>query len=183
MPKQPKPSKIRWRLWLTLALWSIVFVSTAMAARSVQRFVYNDPRFTLSQRRMSVEGAVYASHSRILQTFAPDFGLSVFQVPLAERRRRLLAIDWVRDASVSRIWPDRIVVRIWERKPVAFVNLPLAGSSQFRFTLIDAEGVLLSPPPRVKFHFPVLRGVEEVQTEAERKEAVQAMMRLLDDLG
>src|SRR5205085_9043572 len=59
----------------------------------------------------------------------------------------------------------------------------LAGSSQFRFTLIDPEGVLLSSPPRVKFHFPVLRGVEEVQTETERKEAVQAMMRLLDDLG
>ena len=36
------------------------------------------------------------------------FRRSVFSVPLAERRRRLLAIDWVEDASVSRVWPDRL---------------------------------------------------------------------------
>ena len=38
-------------------------------------------------------------------------------MPLAERRRRLLAIDWVEDASVSRLWPNRVLVRITERKP------------------------------------------------------------------
>jgi cell division protein FtsQ len=183
MPKEPKARKISWRLWLNIAMWSIVFVSTAMAARSVQRFVNTDPRFTLSEEGMTVRGAVYASRARILQAFAPDFGLSIFHVPLAERRRRLLAVDWVADALVSRIWPDRLVVRIVERKPVAFVNLPIAGTSQYRFSLIDEEGVLLSPPPHAKFHFPVLRGVSEVQSEAERKEDVRAMLGLLEDLG
>ena len=34
-------------------------------------------------------------------------------------------IDWVEDASVMRIWPDRLTVEIHERKPVAFVFSPL----------------------------------------------------------
>ena len=88
-----------------------------------------DPQFTLSRDRpdaLTIEGLNYASRAKVQRVFAEDFDHSVFSVPLDERRRRLLAIDWVEDASVSRIWPDRLVVRIRERQPVAFVLLPLA---------------------------------------------------------
>ena len=77
------------------------------------------------------------------RVFATDFDRSIFAVPLDERRRRLLAIDWVEDASVSRIWPDRLVVRIRERTPVAFVPL------RSGVLLIDSHGVLLDQPPQV----------------------------------
>jgi cell division protein FtsQ len=113
-----------------------------------------------------------------MQTFGPDFGQSAFHLPLAERRRRLLAIDWVEDASLSRVWPNRLVVRIKERKPAAFVRF--AGG---RYMLIDAQGVLLSAPPRARFEFPVLSGVNDDQTEGERRARVAAMQTLLADLG
>ena len=71
--------------------------------------------------RSPSRACVYASRSKVQRVFADDFDRSIFAVPLDERRRRLLAIDWVEDASVSRVWPDRLVVRIRERKPVAFV--------------------------------------------------------------
>ena len=69
--------------------------------------------------------ALYARAPRCSACSPADFDHSIFLVPLGERRRRLLAIDWVEDASVSRVWPDRLVVRHPERKPVAFVLLPL----------------------------------------------------------
>ena len=72
-------------------------------------------------------GLTYASRSKVQRVFAGDFEHSIFSVPLAERRRRLLAIDWVEDASVSRVWPDRLVVRIRERKPGGLRLLALAG--------------------------------------------------------
>ena len=115
--------------------------------------------------------------------FAPDFGASVFNIPLAERRRRLLAVDWVNTASVSRVWPSRIVVTVTERTPVAFAKLPDRGTARYRFSLIDGDGVLLSLPPRVRFRLPVLSGVTEEQTEADRGVRVKAMQHLLDDLG
>jgi len=130
-----------------------------------------------------MDGLVYTSRSRVLTTFTPDFGRSVFLVPLAERRRRLLAIDWVENAYIARIWPNRVAVRVKERKPVAFVNLPIPGSRGSRVLLIDAEGVLLEPPAQSHFTFPVLTGVTEDQSETERRYRVRGMLRLLDDLG
>lgn len=175
MRKEAKPSRSRWRLWLTITAWAAVFVSTALAARKVRRFVATDSRFELNEPEL--KGVENASRARILQSFAPDAGRSIFHLPLAERRRRLLAIDWVEDASLSRIWPNQVVVRIRERKPVAFVILPAR-----RYALIDSQGVLLSPPRR-RFEFPVLSGITEDQNERERRDRVHAMLRLLDGLG
>jgi cell division protein FtsQ len=83
----------------------------------------------------------------------------------------------VEDASVSRIWPDRLLVRIRERKPVAFVIF------RSGVALIDAHGVLLDPPALAQFAFPVLSGVREDETEDQRRERVRAMLRLQQDMG
>jgi cell division protein FtsQ len=179
---------IRWRLWLNAALACVALAVVIYTARKVRHFVTSDSRFTLASADtraagLSMEGLVHASRTRLLATFTPDFGRSIFLVPIAERRRRLLAVDWVEDASIARIWPNRVVVRIKERKPVAFVNLPTAGGRGARVLLIDAEGVLLEQPAQSHFTFPVLTGVTEEQTETERRRRVQAMLRLLDDLG
>jgi cell division protein FtsQ len=188
MPRTEQSKGIRWRLWLNVALIGVVLTVVAYTGREIRRFVRNDPRFTLAGpddrgAGLTMEGVVHVSRSRVLATFSPDFGRSVFQAPIDERRRRLLAIDWVEDASIARIWPNRMAVRIKERKPVAFVNLPGPGGRGSRVLLIDAEGVLLEPPPQSHFAFPVLSGITEEHTEPERRQRVQAMLRLLNDLG
>jgi cell division protein FtsQ len=181
MPRENKKSGgIRWRLWLGLAALSVACASTAVAAIKLHDFLSTDPRFALSRDRtdaLAIAGLRYASQSKVRHVFDADFGRGILSVPLAERRRRLLAIDWVEDASVSRVWPDRLVVRIRERNPVAFVYL---GSS---VVLIDAEGVLLEQPPQAWFTFPVLSGIREDSTEETRRERVQALLRLEDDMG
>src|SRR5579872_1187518 len=113
MPKEKKFFD-SWRAWLATLGWFVLFVSTAVAARKVQNFVSNDPQFILSPETrdtISIAGVVHASRSRIARVFSPDLGNSIYLMPLAERRRRLLAIDWVQDAAVSRIWPNHVLVR------------------------------------------------------------------------
>jgi cell division protein FtsQ len=187
MAKEKRSLFDSWRVWLTAFSWLAVCVSTAVAARTMERFVARDPQFILSadhRDSIAINGVVYASRTQIARVFAPDFGRSIYLLPLAERRRRLLAIDWVEEASVSRVWPNHLLVRITERKPVAFVNLPLAEASRSsRLALIDAEGVFLEPPASGRFTFPVLRGVSDQQSEAARRQRVSAMRRLLEDLG
>ncbi|MGA2132630.1 MAG: FtsQ-type POTRA domain-containing protein [Bryobacteraceae bacterium] len=187
MPREKTRRPFAWRAWLTATLWCIIFLSSAWAARAAHRYMLGDSQFILSTEEktaLTIEGARYSSRAKLLRIFAPDYGSSVFAVPLAERRRRLLAIDWVEDASVSRIWPNRLLVHITERTPVAFVSLPLRGpESAARFLLVDAQGVLLDPPARAQFAFPVLTGLTEDQTDAERRERVRAMRNLMDDLG
>ncbi len=174
-----------WRAWLMATAGAVLFVSAAAAVYQVRAFALASPRFTLrpdDSAALTVVGLQYASQARVLRVFEADFGRSVFAVSLAERRRRLLAIDWVREASVSRIWPNRLVARITERRPVAFVNLPLA-TGETRVLLIDPNGLLLEPPPQSRFSFPVLSGITETQTEAARRARVRAMLELIDELG
>jgi cell division protein FtsQ len=188
MARTEKSSGIRWRLWLNVALVGGALGVVIFTCSEVRRFIHTDPRFTLASpddrgAGLSMDGLVYASRSRVLATFIPDFRRSVFLSPIAERRRRLLAIDWVEDASIARIWPNRMAVRIKERKPVAFVSLATPSGRGSRVLLIDGEGVLLEQPAESHFTFPVLSGVTEEQSEFERRHRVQAMLRLLDDLA
>jgi len=66
---------------------------------------------------------------------------------------------------------------------VAFVNLTIPGRAGSRVLLIDGEGVLLEQPPQSHFTFPVLSGISEEETEAERRYRVQAFLRLMNALG
>lgn len=175
-----QPGRINWRLTFAILAFGAIGVSTAVAGYKASLFVTSDPRFTLSRDRkdaLTILGLTYASRSKVQRVFTTDFDHSIFSVPLAERRRRLLAVDWVEDASVSRVWPDRLVIRIRERKPVAFIFFssgPL---------LIDAQGVLLEQPARGQFSFPVLSGVREEETEAERRGHVRTFLQVQEEMG
>ncbi len=134
MPKPAPPKRLNWRLAVAILTGLLLFVSTAMAARRVQSMLLSNERFFLMPKFESgdapaaaaihVEGNRFASTDRIALVFAPDLNRSIFSIPLAERRRRLLAIDWVEDASVLRVWPNQVIVRVRERHPVAFAKLP-----------------------------------------------------------
>jgi cell division protein FtsQ len=183
MPKavaKPKP-RVSWRLWLRVGVWTLAATGVALGARQVNSFLLRDPHFELAN--LEVRGTVYASRARIESVFAADSGHTIFSIPLSERRRHLLAVDWVNEGSIVRVWPNRIVVTVTERSPVAFARLPIAATQRSRIALIDADGVLLSLPPHVRFRLPVLSGITEDQTEALRAERVKAMQHLLDDLG
>jgi cell division protein FtsQ len=182
MAREPKkqPSRFNWRLMFGILAFGAVGVSSAVGAYKINLYVTSDPQFTLSRdnkEALTIQGLVYASRAKVQRVFAADFEHSVFSVPLAERRRRLLAIDWIEDASVSRVWPDRLVVRIRERRPVAFVSF------RSGVLLIDSHGVLLEPPAQATFAFPVLGGVSEEQTDAQRREHVRAFLQVQEEMG
>ena len=191
MPKPPEPKKkFNWRLMGRVLLWGGICAGVAMGSIEVHAFMLHDPRFALNCgpraavcASLEIHGAVHSSLARIQTVFAHDAGKSVFDIPLDERRRHLLAVDWVREASVMRVWPDRIVITVEERVPVAFASLPIGGSARHWLALIDDQGVLLTLPPRTRFPLPVLSGITEDQSEAERQTRVEAMQHLLADLG
>jgi len=56
-------------------------------------------------------------------------------------RERLLGFGWIKDARVSRRFPDTLVIDIVERKPAALWQ------DEQRLSLIDAEGVVLDRVP------------------------------------
>ncbi len=194
-PEQESRPKA-WGRGLSYALSATAVLALGVAAlyaySRVDQFLASDLRFRLAQPSpdngqspsLRITGVVYTSQDAILNVFAPDYGRSIYLLPLAERRRSLLAVDWVRDATVSRLWPDSIDVRIVERSPVAFIQLPAGGTPpSYRVALIDADGVILEQPPKANFILPVLTGIRREQSQAMRRQRVTTALRLVKELG
>jgi cell division protein FtsQ len=180
MAKEAKTRRINWQLTFSLVGLALITASAAMGALKVRHFVSSDPQFNLSRDRadaIEIEGLKYASRARIRRVFAADFERSIFSAPLEQRRRQLLDVDWVEDASVSRLWPDRLVVRIRERKPVAFVLFHPG------VLLMDSYGVLLDQPPQAQFSFPVLSGIRRQDAIEARRERVRAFLEVEQEMG
>src|SRR5579863_466543 len=180
---QPRPPS-RLKVALRVMALTLVLAMSLYAFHRLEQFLIRDSRFALGgadgsadPSTLDIQGAEHASRRSIETVFAEDMGRSVYLLPLADRRATLQTVDWVRDASVARLWPNRVVVRLTERQPVAFVTL-----APSRFGLIDAEGVILPQSPG-RFHLPVLTGVQPRDSVPERRARVQRMLRLLHDLG
>lgn len=168
---------------------TVVLAGAIYGAQEMEQFLLHDARFVLpgpadygmESPNLKIEGARHASRAQILRTFSADFGRSVYLFPLAQRRQQLLCVSWVKDASIVRVWPNEIRIRVTEREPVAF--LQIRGDSISRWALIDSDGVILDPPARASFKLPVVSGIQPGEPLATRGQRVRRMLRFMNDIG
>jgi len=178
----PKRQISRVKVSIAVAIVVAVVAGGLYAFKSVEQFLIRDPRFALngedgSVSTLEIRGATHASTRRLASVFRDDSGQSVYLMPLTDRRATLRTVDWVKDAAVARVWPNRVVVNVSERTPVAFVTLAPA-----KFGLIDDEGVIL-PPATDRFHLPVLVGVHQNDSLESRRRSVRLLMKLTAAVG
>jgi cell division protein FtsQ len=167
-----------------------LLIAGVWAVVQIEQFVITDKQFELQgppepgtrSESFEVTGLVHASEQSVIDVFARDFGRSIYLCPIRERRRRLLAIDWIKEASVSRVWPDRIAVHVVERKPVAFLQLPGTDGTMI-YGLVDPDGVMLDPPKASNLSLPVLTGISARESESSRRERVRRFLRLQSEMG
>ena len=194
-----------WRRILLAAAVSVASVVVVLgilyAVHEARQFVLSDPRFALApppdfeflSPSITVTGLKNAQESSIHAVFRDDFGRSIYLMDLEERRLELRNVEWVKDASVSRLWPNRILIHVVEREPVAYIEIPSvrrtvhpddkeAGAAPRRFLLIDPDGYILHPRPGVAFHLPIVKGVNLRSDLAARRMRVGRMTSLLSTL-
>ena len=172
---------------IVVTLASIAVLIVLWSAMQLERFLVRDPQFTLAlppdpgeeSPALEIIGVKHSARSRVAATFERDYGRSLYLMPLRQRRDELLRLHWVRDARVTRVWPNRVQVRITEREPVAFVPLP----GESTLPLIDTEGHLLLPESQENLNLPVLTGVTRQQSEEERRLRVHRLQKLVADAG
>lgn len=121
------------RFALPLAASALALLALLLAA-TLLRPVVDRPVTTLviegSLQRLSA-GQITAA---VGETDTPR----LFTIDLAAIRARVEALPWVAHARVSRVWPDRIAVRVTERVPFARWG---------ENSLIDSESHVFTPPP------------------------------------
>lgn len=194
-PKTAAAAEPRKRRQINLVYWTVPFVALLAAVMAffafhrLEAYLINETKFRLGAADSGIEsdhfkvvGVKRAGREAVQRIFDQDFGRSIYLFPIAERRRNLLALDWVKDAVVQRRWPNRVFVEIRERQPIAFVQFDRAGSSPY-FRLVDEEGVLLPVPAGERFDLVVLTGLKPTDIEPERAVRVRRAAALLRDIG
>jgi len=111
----------------------------------------------LPVRTADCEGNRIVARDAILRLAAVPMDKKIMEVDLGIIRSRVMQNPYFRDASVVRDLPDRVLVRVDERVPVAML---IAGRTFY----LDAEGMVM-PAIRSEYAFdlPVITGVASVQ--------------------
>jgi len=159
-------------------IFNIVLISAAGGAVTyvAGNFLLHSPKvLLLKPEQVEVTGNHIVSREAVLAPFYKDRGHSVLRIPLDTRRADVEKISWVQSASVQRILPNRIRIDISERTPVAFVR---NGSE---IALIDEFGKMLDRPRGEDFHFPIVTGLADTMTDADRQKRVQTFQEFLKD--
>ncbi len=183
------------RRQINLIYWALPFVALIvvmvgfLAFHRLEAFLINETKFRLNaadagidSRHFKVTGVKRSGREKVQSLFDQDFGRSIYLMPVAERRRNLLALPWVKEAVVERRWPDRVFVQVQEREPIAFVQFDRSGGSPY-FRLVDEEGVLLPVPAGERFDLIVLTGLRPTDIEPERAARVKRASLLLKEIG
>ncbi len=88
----------------------------------------------LSVREIRYEGRNLTPEPLLHAAVSAPIGASIFSVSPTEIRERVETLSWVESASVERVLPGTLVVRIVERAPFA------VWQNNGRYTLIDRSG-------------------------------------------
>jgi cell division protein FtsQ len=166
-------------LWAGVAL--AILCVAGVAAAAIYQYGERSWRFRIdSSDNIEVAGIENVSKAQIMEVMGADIGRNIFFVPLSQQQVQLEQIPWVESASVMRFVPNRLRVEIHERTPVAFARV---GPKIF---LIDAVGTLMELPPKHKYSFPVILGMnpgEPLSTRLPRMRAYNELVQELDSSG
>ena len=159
-----------------LLTWSCLLVLLAATAGGVyygvheglRRFFWENPEYNLKEISVSDEGGAL-QRDQIVEVAAIHEGVNIFTVDISKMRDTLLKLPQVDTVEVQRALPNRIVITITERQPVAWIasKRDEDASSPGGSLLIDARGVLIPCKNLLPayFHLPVIHGVETMGLE------------------
>jgi cell division protein FtsQ len=178
------PKSVAGRIVLGVVVFGAVS-AVAITLGVARYYLMHDERFVMaSSSDIEILGDDHLSRPQVLSVFAGDLERNIFRVPLSERKADLERLPWVAHATVMRLLPDKIRVKIMERTPVAFVR------QGTQIGLVDGGGVLLDMPPEAagdpQYSFPVLTGISAelpLSTRAARMDVYKQFIKELDGSG
>lgn len=105
------------------------------------------------------------------------FGLKILRLSLEDVGKQVEAIPWVHSATLTRVLPNHLVIRVVERQPVAYANV---GG---HVSLVDSEGIFLDKPESVYFDFPVITGLDPKAGSEECKTRIALYQDFMREVG
>ena len=159
----------------------IVFVVTGLGCVASlvwagYHYLHTDPRFNL--RKVTLSGLKHVDDNEILSRIRLNTGgnTNIFAVDMDEVRTRVEQIEWVHHATVQRVLPDTVLVRIDERDPKGVARI------HGHMVEFDEDAAILEPDDPVLPALPVLVELDENNTEVNRQK-IEMYRKVVAELG
>jgi len=112
VPRDAAPLRpVRW-------LWPLLGVLLGLSGWRLWEHLHDPHAYPI--RKLTVDGEFrFLARESIQQLVGGAVSGGFFEVNVQQVRRMILREPWVREASVTRVWPDTIHVSIREQQPVA----------------------------------------------------------------
>ena len=138
------------------------------AREGLRRFVWENPEYRLKEITVTDDGGSMP-REQIVEAAGIHEGVNIFTVNISKMRDALLQVPQIETAEVQRVLPDKILIAVTERQPVAWVATKRDEDAQSPggSLLIDARGVLIGCNNQLPsyFHLPVIYGVQTAGLE------------------
>ncbi len=131
-----------------------------------------DPFFRV--REVEVEGYRKISKETLLSLITIEGMPNLFTVRLREIAKRVESHPWIDHVKVRKIFPNKILIQIEERKPIAILQLE-------ELYYIDQQGVIFSRAgDRDEYNYPFLTGLTRDVLEKDPAEATRLISKALE---
>jgi cell division septal protein FtsQ len=159
---------LRWTLQLLL-LSLFLFIG-----HWIYVHLLGDPYFRV--REVEVEGAQKIPKETVLSLALVEGMPNLFSVKLKEVVKRLEPHPWIERVQVKKIFPNKILIQVVEKRPMAIVQL---GELYY----IDTKGEIFSPVgEREEYNYPYLTGLTRQLLEKDPVEAKRLINKALEVL-
>jgi cell division protein FtsQ len=111
--------RLRATAWILALVAAVVLVGASCAF--AYSWLTRSPLFSV--RSVEMNRCANVTQEEVWTVVRGGGKRNIWTVPVREVSRKLASHPWIRSVSVRKVFPDRLVVRIEEHRPVAMVNL------------------------------------------------------------
>lgn len=148
-------------------LFTTVFILSAGGALYVNRYEISSQLLEQSVHAgfglqiVEVNGRNHTAKKAVLDAIGAHYNAPLLTLSLPAIRTQLISLSWVEDARVERYFPNKLVLTLRERVPLALLQ------TEKGHRLIDASGEIIAVASAKEFtHLPVISGAKGAATKA-----------------
>lgn len=142
-------------VFVLYGVMSYVPFANRFAQKTTNTFIADNDLYI---QNLNIEGRKNANKQQVVQAVGlQNPTTSIFSINVYDIQNRLENLGWVKNAIVSRVYPNSLYVKISERTPVAILQ------KNKQISLMDMDGVYIAPSTDKFANLPVLigEGVEQ----------------------
>ena len=149
------------RTFLRRSLWGFGMVASILALSALSCALVRSPLFVVRQVDLEASGRPGPDEIRSMSGIRP--GMNMLSLDTVAVSRRLETHPWIQHATVVKRLPDKVLIKVRERRPMVLVCV------QGCLYYMDEGGEILDKvEPGGSLDFPIMTGIEQDVEDARR---------------